>query len=132
MGGWGSETAGILSGYIQGKSYGLFGPSTDVVVNGAVTVNSASQGILAVRDQMTSGTCLPKYMAVTLLPRDNTVFTQAATASDPWTLTLELGAYSWGTYDWTSPQSPSLAPQVDAGAMKLAVGVVLATISALY
>jgi len=71
-------------------------------------------------------------MAVTLLPRDNTVFTQAATASDPWTLTLELGAYSWGTYDWTSPQSPSLAPQVDAGAMKLAVGVVLATISALY
>ena len=54
MGGWGSETAGMLSGYIQGKSYGLFGPSADVVVNGAVTVNSASQGILAVREQMTS------------------------------------------------------------------------------
>ena len=52
MGGWGSETAGMLSGYIQGKSYGLFGPSADVVVNGAVTVNSASQGILAVREEM--------------------------------------------------------------------------------
>jgi hypothetical protein len=47
--------------------------------------------------------CLPKYMAFTVLPKNNTVFDQASTGGSPWTITFDVGAYAWGNYDFTKP-----------------------------
>ena len=52
---------------------------------------------------MTTAGCLPKYLAFTVLPKDNTSFDQANTGGTAWTLTFDVGAYSWGTYDFTKP-----------------------------
>ena len=118
-GGWGSETAGMMASYNDtGKSYGLFGPSNKLV-NGTVTTLASEYGILGTRLEMTTGGCLPKYMAVTILPASNSVFTQTPTATDPWAISLTIGAYAWGTYDFTAPIQPTLAAAVDASAMTL-------------
>jgi hypothetical protein len=69
-----------------------------------------------------AGGCLPKYMALTLLPKDNTVPALGNTA----TVSIEVGAYKWGAYDWTLPAQPTLASAVDTGAFKLAAFTVSA------
>jgi hypothetical protein len=56
-----------------GKSYGLFGPS-NTITDGTTTTKPTGFGILGNRDQMKDPGCLPKYMAITVIPRNNTVF----------------------------------------------------------
>jgi len=80
-GGWGAETAGMLAATIDGKSFGLVGPSANVMGvdgdgNDIIETPAAAQGVLSSTVEMSAG-CLPKYMAVTVLPKSNTAFTQS-------------------------------------------------------
>lgn len=77
-GGWGANTAGMQEATVKtGKSYGLFGPTKEyntTVGTTTTTTSAAAQGYLYVRSQMAAApSCLPKYMALTVLPRNNTV-----------------------------------------------------------
>ena len=109
IGGFGFLTAGIMGGDIQGKSFGLIGPSKT-----SGSLSAAEQGIASTRAKMTSP-CTTHYMAVTVLARSDYDFIQSASE----TIEIEIGAYAWGTYDWTIPTLPTLPTSIDLGAISL-------------
>ena len=113
MGGFGWLTSGIMGGDAAGKSFGLLGPSA-----ATTTLSAAEQGISSTRAKMTTP-CTAHYLAVTVMPRSTTTFTQSTADK----LELEIGAYAWGTYDWSIPAQPSLAGTIDLGATYLNLSV---------
>jgi hypothetical protein len=58
-------------------------------------------------------------MAITVLPKTGASFTQASTSTDPWLVSLEVGAYSWNAYDFEPPAVPALGDALYTGAVSL-------------